>query len=100
MHFHAQLMLGLYRAGRQGDALAAYQDVRRMLADELGVGPGPELQTLHGQILGDYAEAAACYQRALELCREVGYRWGQAETLDHIGDAHHAAGNLEQARAA
>jgi DNA-binding SARP family transcriptional activator len=49
--FHAQLMLGLYRAGRQGEALAAYQDVRRVLADELGVDPGPELQQLHQQIL-------------------------------------------------
>src|SRR5439155_1434695 len=50
-HFHAQLMLGLYRSGRQGDALAAYQDVRRVLAGELGVDPGPELQLLQQQIL-------------------------------------------------
>jgi DNA-binding SARP family transcriptional activator len=50
-HFHAQLMLGLYRSGRQGDALAAYQDVRRVLAGELGVDPGPELQLLQQRIL-------------------------------------------------
>ena len=50
-HFHAQLMLGLYRSGRQGDALAAYQDVRRVLAGELGVDPGPELKLLQQQIL-------------------------------------------------
>ena len=42
--FHAQLMLGLYRSGQPADALSAYQDVRRMLADELGVDPGPELR--------------------------------------------------------
>jgi DNA-binding SARP family transcriptional activator/tetratricopeptide (TPR) repeat protein len=50
-HFAAQLMLGLHRSGRQGDALAAYQDVRRVLAAELGVDPGPELRRLQQQIL-------------------------------------------------
>ena len=49
--FHAQLMLSLYRSGRQGDALAAYQDVRRVLADELGIDPGVELRLLHQRIL-------------------------------------------------
>jgi tetratricopeptide (TPR) repeat protein len=49
--FHAQLMLALYRGGRQGDALAAYQHARRVLADELGVDPGPALQRMHQRIL-------------------------------------------------
>jgi hypothetical protein len=49
--FHAQLMLALYRCGRQGEALAAYQDARRTLVEELGVEPGPQLRDLHGRIL-------------------------------------------------
>jgi DNA-binding SARP family transcriptional activator/class 3 adenylate cyclase len=44
-------MLALYRAGRQADALRAYQEARRFLADELGLDPGPALQTLERQIL-------------------------------------------------
>jgi DNA-binding SARP family transcriptional activator/tetratricopeptide (TPR) repeat protein len=47
----SQLILAHYRAGRQAEALRHYQTVRRRLADELGVDPGPDLQALHEQIL-------------------------------------------------
>jgi DNA-binding SARP family transcriptional activator len=48
---HAQLMLALYRSGRQGDALRAYRTAAESLLDELGIDPGPDLQRLEGQIL-------------------------------------------------
>jgi len=46
-----QLMLALYRSGRQADALAAYQRGRRLLATELGLEPGPQLRELERRIL-------------------------------------------------
>jgi len=48
---HGQLMLALYRCGRQGDALAAYRRVRDMLAGELGIDPGEPLRRLHAAVL-------------------------------------------------
>ncbi|EUA41020.1 transcriptional regulatory family protein [Mycobacterium avium subsp. avium 2285 (R)] len=50
-----QLMLALYRAGRQGEALGAYQRARAQLADELGVDPGPELRRLESAIVAQDA---------------------------------------------
>jgi DNA-binding SARP family transcriptional activator len=48
---HAQLMLALYRSGRQAEALEVYQKTRRRLVDELGIEPGPQLQQLQQEIL-------------------------------------------------
>jgi DNA-binding SARP family transcriptional activator len=45
------LMTALYRAGRQAEALEAYQGARRMLVDELGIAPSPALQQLEQAIL-------------------------------------------------
>jgi len=47
----AQLMLALYRTGRQADALEAFQRARRLFAGELGLEPGDQLVTLQQRIL-------------------------------------------------
>jgi DNA-binding SARP family transcriptional activator len=56
---HAQLMLALYRNGRQADALTAYIQTRGILASELGIEPGPELRQLHQHILANHPSLAA-----------------------------------------
>src|SRR5262245_31156219 len=50
-HLHAQLMLALYRCGRQADALAAYQNARRVLVEQLAVEPSAQLRQLQQAIL-------------------------------------------------
>src|SRR5207248_1825954 len=49
--FRAQLILALYRSGRQAEALAAYQSTRQALVDGLGIEPTPALQELERAIL-------------------------------------------------
>ncbi|WP_167974094.1 AfsR/SARP family transcriptional regulator, partial [Lentzea indica] len=49
--FWAQLMLALHRAGQQAEALTVYQEIRKRLADELGVDPGQRLREAHEQVL-------------------------------------------------
>jgi DNA-binding SARP family transcriptional activator/tetratricopeptide (TPR) repeat protein len=56
---HGQLMLALYRTGRQADALATYQRLRRTLDDDLGIDPSPELRELHAAILRQEPHLAA-----------------------------------------
>lgn len=51
-------MVALYRSGRQADALQVYRKARQRLADELGVGPGEELRSLHERILRQDEELA------------------------------------------
>ncbi|MEU7861614.1 BTAD domain-containing putative transcriptional regulator [Nonomuraea sp. NPDC049141] len=48
---HAQLMLALYRAGRSSEALAVYQETRRVMIQELGIEPGTVLRRLQQAVL-------------------------------------------------
>jgi predicted ATPase len=56
---HGQLMLALYRCGRQAEALEAYRRARDMLVEQLGIEPSPELRALHQAILTHDPELAA-----------------------------------------
>ena len=86
---HAQLMVALYRCGRQADALAAYQRLRRTLDEELGIEPSQSLRDLETAILRQDpsldapAPAVAC-----------GYRAGRADS----GAAAAGGGGLRRPR--
>ncbi|MEV6652594.1 AfsR/SARP family transcriptional regulator [Streptomyces sp. NPDC051219] len=49
--FYRQLMVALYRVGRQGDALGVYRGARRVIREELGIEPGPPLRLAQEAIL-------------------------------------------------
>ena len=53
-----RLVMALYAAGRQADALAAYERCRRALADQLGVDPAPPLRRVHAAVLAQQALGA------------------------------------------
>ncbi|MEY9966922.1 DNA-binding SARP family transcriptional activator/tetratricopeptide (TPR) repeat protein [Streptacidiphilus sp. MAP12-16] len=58
--FSGQLMLALYRSGRQAEALATFQALRTRLADELGIDPCPDVCQLHESMLRADTALAGC----------------------------------------
>ncbi len=95
----AQLMLALYRCDRQADALQAYRDARRALADELGIEPGERLRELEQAILTqdprlDLAPAAAPASPAVQASAFVGRERELAELTAGLDDAVAGHGRL------
>jgi hypothetical protein len=72
--FRVQLMVALYRAGRQADALRVYRDFRRLLADELGLEPSPALAQLERAVLTHDPELMLAQPAGVPL---RGYRVGE-----------------------
>ena len=61
-------------------------------------GPLPRHHRLRPLPPGYQEQAATCYQQSLALKRELGDRFRLATTLSHLGDTHHATGDLDAAR--
>jgi DNA-binding SARP family transcriptional activator len=72
-----QLMLALYRSGRQAEALEVYRDGRAALADVLGIDPGPELQRLETAILRQDPRSSRLRSLSLPLRAEAKEQWSK-----------------------
>lgn len=97
----AAFMLGLYQVGRQHEALKEFESLRRRLAEELGVDPGPQIRELHERILRQDPTLTTAVKR-VSAERPVDRRTNlPAETAPLIGrrrEAHDAAALLDESR--
>jgi DNA-binding SARP family transcriptional activator/pimeloyl-ACP methyl ester carboxylesterase len=94
------LMVALYRCGRQADALATYQRARTILADELGLDPGGELRRIEEAILNQDASMAAPSGPTTDVSRTIGTTNGilrspvrYAKSSGDVSIAYQVAGN-------
>ncbi|WP_037837551.1 BTAD domain-containing putative transcriptional regulator [Streptomyces sp. NRRL F-5650] len=84
---HALLISALRATGRDADALAAYENVRRTLADGLGADPGPRLRALHAELLGaQRAEHAPAGERRGNIRPRLTSFVGREPELDALRD--------------
>ncbi len=78
--FRAQLMLALYRSGRQAEALRVFQETRRVLAEDLGLEPPGELCRLERAILAADPALDLCSETADTDCRNHGHTLSKPRT--------------------
>ncbi|NNE11960.1 MAG: protein kinase [Ilumatobacter sp.] len=85
--FTGQLMLALYRSGRQADSLRSYQLLRARLGEELGIEPSPETRRLEEQIVtGDDALTVGPRARVAGAGPEPGLAVRGYELRDRLGE--------------
>ncbi|TWP44903.1 tetratricopeptide repeat protein [Lentzea tibetensis] len=80
------LMMALYRAGRQAEALEVYEDGRRVLDEELGLLPGAELRRLHSEILNQDVALDLPRRVPVQLPADVRGFTGRDEMLRMLDD--------------
>ncbi|TWF91248.1 DNA-binding SARP family transcriptional activator [Kitasatospora viridis] len=98
--FTAQLMIALYRSSRQADALLVYRNAYRVLAEEIGVEPGPELRETHLRILSADAALSTARPSVAVLPEEDGTRTPSPDALplpDPVVPSRRSAGGDQSA---
>jgi DNA-binding SARP family transcriptional activator/tetratricopeptide (TPR) repeat protein len=78
--FWAQLMTALHRSDQQAEALAVYQEIRGLLADELGVEPGSALREAHTAVLAGVPDTGSARPVPWEVQRQL-----PPDTADFVG---------------
>ena len=83
-----QLMLALYRSGRQAEALESYQHGRNVFVDELGIEPGRSLRELHQQILRQDSRLDLAVAAESTTETSPAFVGRQAERREPVGNTH------------
>lgn len=82
----ARLLVSLALSDRHAEALATYDTIRRRLADELGVDPGPELQRVHGELLAHAGSVAQPALRPRQLPADVEPFVGRSDAMNAMDE--------------